>query len=100
MEEKILYTNKLVSTGTKQEKFRKDRNAQKMTKITKSLKINEMKKHGDELYDKAILEEESLLDAYNNKRLKSKRLIKEARKTINKRNKEAEAAQNKEEVTE
>lgn len=42
----------------------------------------EMKKESEELYEQAKVHEDSLVAAYNNKRLKSKNAIKEARAII------------------
>lgn len=75
-------TNKLFSNGTKQEKIRRDKIAQKMIRNVKILKLNEMKKHGDDLYEIHLINEKALIDAFNDKKLKSKRLIKKAKKII------------------
>ena len=85
MNGQIVYSNALISNGTKQEKFKKDRLAQKMAKITPSKNLKEMKEHGDEAYEIFKRKEECLIDAYNDKKLKSKGLIKHAKKIIKKR---------------
>lgn len=85
----VAYSNSLVSNGNLREKYNRDRIAQNMTKSMKSLKIEEMKKHGDEAYEVARATEDYLINGYNDKRLKSKALIKSAKKAIAKREKEA-----------
>ena len=77
--------NKLISNGTRWEKLRRDREWQRMIRNVKTLKLDEMKKHGDELYEIHLINEKALIDAFNDKRLKSKRLIKKAKKIIKKR---------------
>lgn len=85
----VTYTNKLVSNGNLREKLNREKTAQDMTKSVKSLKIEKMKKHGDEAYEVARATEDYLINGYNDKRLKSKALIKSAKKAIAKREKEA-----------
>ena len=78
-------TNKLISNGTREEKLRRDRLAQKMIKHVKVMNLKDMKKHGDEVYDAYVANETALIEAYNNKQLKSKNLIKKAKKIIKRR---------------
>ncbi len=80
-----IYCNMSNSPRTKAERVRNDRITNNAIKTVKSLKLDEMKKHGDELYDIKVLHENALLDAYKEKRLKSKNLIKQAKKLIKKR---------------
>ena len=87
-------TNKLISSGTREEKLRRDRLAQKMIKHVEVLNLKDMKKHGDDTYDAYIANETALVEAFNNKQLKSKNLIKKAKKIIKRRE---EASKKKEE---
>lgn len=85
MNGQIVYSNALISNGTKQEKFKRDRLANKMIKNMQSMKLKEMKEHGDKVYETYINNETALIEAYNDKRLKSKGLIKKAKKAIKRR---------------
>lgn len=78
-------TNKLISNGTREEKLKRDRLAQKMIKNVEVMNLKDMKKHGDEVYDAHVANETALIEAFNNKQLKSKNLIKRAKKIIKKR---------------
>jgi hypothetical protein len=49
------------------------------------MNLKDMKKHGDKVYDAYVANETSLIEAYNNKQLKSKNLIKKAKKIIKRR---------------
>ena len=80
-----VYCNSSNSPKTKAERTKVDRIASNAIRNVKSLKIEELKKHGDELYDIHVAKEENLISAYNDKRLKSKALIKQAKKIIKKR---------------
>ena len=80
-----IYCNMSNSPRTKTERVRHDRITSNAIKTVKSLKLDEMKKHGDELYDIHVAKEDNLINAYNDKRLKSKALIKQAKKIIKKR---------------
>lgn len=51
-----------------------------MMRSTKSKSIDELKKEGENLYAKKMAKEDSLLEAYKEKKLKSKALIREAKK--------------------
>lgn len=81
--------NALISSGTRWEKFRHEEKARKIIRNVKTLKLDEMKKHGDDLYEIHLVNEKALIDAFNDKRLKSKRLIKKAKKVIKRREEEA-----------
>lgn len=85
LNEQIVYSNALISNGTKQEKFKRDRLAQKMIKTTTSMDLKKMKDHGDEAYEIFKRKEDCLIEAYNDKKLKSKNLIKQAKKIIKRR---------------
>lgn len=78
-------TNKLISNGTREEKLKRDRLAQKMIKNVEVMNLKDMKKHGDEVYDAYVANETALIEAFNNKKLKSKNLIKRAKKIIKRR---------------
>ena len=82
-------TNKLISNGTREEKLRRDRIAQKMIRHVESMDLKDMKEHGDKVYDIYIANETALIEAFNNKQLKSKNLIKKAKKIIKKREESA-----------
>ena len=56
------------------------------------LSFDELKKEGDKLYIKKLETEDHLVDAYNNKRVKSQTLVKQAKTIIARREKEAEEA--------
>ena len=77
--------NKLISNGTREEKLKRDRIAQKMIRHIESMNLKDMKKHGDDVYAAYLANETSLIEAFNNKQLKSKNLIKKAKKIIKKR---------------
>ena len=77
--------NKLISNGTREEKLKRDRIAQKMIIHIESMNLKDMKKHGDDVYAAYLANETSLIEAFNNKQLKSKNLIKKAKKIIKKR---------------
>ena len=66
------------TNATEQEKVRKARRVDNFIRSTKSLKVEELKKAGDEHYAQQVSKEDALLDAFENKRLKSKELIKQA----------------------
>ena len=55
-----------------------EKNMNLLIKKTPSLSVQDMKKAGNELFDKAQKEDEQLLAAFEAKKLKSKRLIKKA----------------------
>ena len=59
------------------------------------LSFDELKKEGDKLYIKKVEAEDHLIDAYNNKRVKSQALVKQAKAIIARREKEAAAAAEK-----
>jgi hypothetical protein len=61
----------------------------------KKLSYDELKKEGDNLYLKKVNAEDHLVDAYNEKRVKSQVAIKQAKSIIAKREKEAAIAAEK-----
>ena len=79
-----------VSTETAQEKFKRERSFKNATHNVRSLSLEDMKKHSDELFAKKQAEDANLLDAFEQKKLKSKVVIKKA--TQLKKIKDAEAA--------
>ena len=85
----VVYTNALESLGTRQEQNRRIRKLDNVIKNMKPMKVEEMKQHGDDLYEINLLNENYLLSAYNDKKLKSKALIKNAKKIIAKHEKMA-----------
>lgn len=61
----------------------------------KSLSFEELKKEGDKIYADNRFKEDALVEAYNDKKVKSQTLIKKAKSVIAKRAKEEVAAQKK-----
>ena len=59
------------------------------------LSFAELKKEGDKLYLQRVEAEDHLINAYNNKRVKSQALVKQAKAIIARREKEAAAAAEK-----
>lgn len=96
MNGQIVYTNALVSNGTRHEKLRNDRKAFNTIKHTNTMDLKDMKKHGDDAFEALKVKEDNLVEAYNDKRLKSKELIKQAKRIIKRRE---EAALKKTEKT-
>ena len=63
-----------------------------LNRNNKSLSFEDLKKEGDKLYDKKVAEENKLVQAYEDKKLKNKQLIKKARDIIAKREKTVKEA--------
>ena len=63
---------------TKAEKVIKERGMAKLIRNTPKLSAFDLKKEGEDLYDKKKGEEDKLLDAFDNKLVKSKNAIKQA----------------------
>ena len=61
-------------------------NFENLIRNTKTLDLKELKEESEKLFNARQAREENLVAAYNNKLLKSKNLIKEAREIINSRN--------------
>ena len=76
-----------VKPKTVSEKYRNSRDYEKLMAKTKKLKWEDLKKEGEELHALQIAKEENIVNAFNDKRLKSKELIKQARKLAQKKNK-------------
>lgn len=58
----------------------------KLMKTTPTRDVEQLKKHSEELFDAQKLEDDKLLDAFTNKKLKSKAAIKKALGLAKKRN--------------
>ena len=85
---------------TKEEKQKTNKRFSKMVKQAENEKLKDiekdverLKKEGEDLFAKRVAEEDAIVAAYNDKRLKSKALIKKAKKIIqNKKKAEKQAA--------
>lgn len=64
------------------------KNFEKAIRTTKSLNLFDLKEKGEKSYAEKIARENALIDAYENKLLKSKELIKEAKALKSTRDKE------------
>lgn len=64
-------------------------------KKVKSQSYEELKKEGDKLYLEKKNQEDSLVDAFNNGKIKSKEAVRQAKAMIKRREKEAEEAAKK-----
>lgn len=91
--------NSVYKAETKTEKTHKIKNFNKLIDNTKSLKLEDLKKHGDNLYTTQKNAENDLLQAYNDKKLKSKKLIKQALRIKKERDKIKNAKQNTRKVS-
>ena len=81
----------LTKTGTKEnEKLQRNLKIDTILRTTPSLKIDDLKEEGLKAYEEKVAKENKLIEAYNNKKLKSRKLIKQARHIINFREKEKE----------
>ena len=87
----VVSTNKLVSG-----KEIKPTKAQNILKNVNSKSYDDLKKVADKHYNEKITRENSLIQAYEDKKLKSKTLIKEAKSLKAARDKANKAKQNKE----
>ena len=87
-----------VVAETAQEKFRRQRSFQNAAQNMKSLTSEEIKKHSEELFVKKQSEDVRLLDAFEQKKLKSKAAIDRAIQL--KKIKDAEAAKKQKKVAE
>lgn len=84
--------SKKLGAGSDPKRFQKMEN---LIRNTKSLTPFEMKKESEELYAKKKAEEDSLVAAYQDKRLKSEKAIKEAQRIIKASEKAAEKTSQK-----
>lgn len=62
----------------RQEKHRREKRFDRIVTRTESLDLMQLKEEGDKLHEAAKAREDSILQAFNDKKLKSKALIKEA----------------------
>jgi len=60
----------------------KNNNFENLIRNTKTLDLKGLKEESDKLFDEKKAKEDSLINAYNDKKLKSKSLIKEAQGLI------------------
>jgi len=88
-----------VKPKTYAEKYRDNRSFQKTMAKTKTLSAEDLKKESAELYEIKVWQEENLVAAYNDKRIKSKNLAKKARKLIADKKKTSNKAATEEEQT-
>lgn len=72
------------NTETKQQRIRRERKAFNIIRNTEKMTEEKLQKEGDSLYSKKITNNTQLIEAYNNKKLKSPSLIKKAKKLIKK----------------
>ena len=77
------------NTETRQERIRRERKFNNAINNAKSITVEEMKKESEKLFDAKNAENVQLLQAFKDKKLKSKALIKKA-KALKKKEKEAE----------
>ena len=63
---------------SRKDRINKDKKFSNLIRNTKSLRSFDLKKEGEDLYERRILEEDKLLDAFENKLVKSKNAIKQA----------------------
>lgn len=76
------------NTETRQERIRREQKFNNAIRNVKSQSVEDMKKESDELFDAKNAENAQLLQAFKDKKLKSKALIKKA-KALKKKEKEA-----------
>lgn len=76
------------NTETRQERIRRERKFTNAIRNVKSQSVEDMKKESNELFDAKNAENAQLLQAFKDKKLKSKALIKKA-KALKKKEKEA-----------
>ena len=74
---------------TKTTEYKGSRSFNKLMSTTPKRTEDELKKHNDESFEKQKLENAKLLDAFTNKKLKSKAAIKKALGLAKKRNNDA-----------
>lgn len=74
-----VFTNATKDTRTDAQKRAANKAVNKMLRNTASKSVADMKKESDALYEAQVAREDSLLAAYEEKKLKSATLIKEAK---------------------
>lgn len=84
--EKVM-DNKIGGAGSKAERVKKDRIFNRMMSFNKESDTATLKKEGDTEYLLKQTREDNLVAAFENKKLKSKTLIKEAKKLVAEREK-------------
>lgn len=70
--------NDLSNSLSKQEKIKREQRFNDAIRNTKTLSVEALKQHSDELYDKQMAEDEKLLQAFTDKKVKSKTAIRRA----------------------
>jgi hypothetical protein len=88
--------NALVNKETPAEKRRRIQNFEKAIRKTPKLNGDDFKKQSDKFFIKKKEQEDSLVQAYKNKKLKSVKAIKEAQQILKSREKAKEKAAAKE----
>ena len=78
-----------------EQKRARNKIADRIVRTTKTYSEEELKKMSDERYAAKIATEDRLVELYGEKKLKSKRLIREARIIIKRREEEAKKAETK-----
>lgn len=91
--------NSVKNTETKTEKIKRLQNFNKLIDKTKQLDKIELKKHGDNLFTEKKSMEDNLLNAFDEKKLKSDKLIKQALRIKKERDKYKNAKQNTRKVS-
>lgn len=84
--EKVM-DNKIGGAGSKAERVKQDRTFNRMMSFNKESDTAALKKEGDTEYLLKQTREDNLVAAFENKKLKSKTLIKEAKKLVAEREK-------------
>lgn len=84
-----------VKEESAEQKQARARVASRIMRTTKTYTEEELKKNSDKLYAEKIATEDRLVELYGEKKLKSKRLIREARIIIKRREEEAKKAEAK-----
>lgn len=84
--EKVM-DNKIGGASSKAERVKKDRTFNRMMSFNKESDSAALKKEGDTMYLLKQTREDNLVAAFENKKLKSKTLIKEAKKLVAEREK-------------
>lgn len=87
---KTIYTNADTTTETRAEKVRKARHFDKTIRTTETPTIDQLKRINDYNYEIKVAEEEKLLRAFDEKKVKSKAAIKQAIRIKKERAAEAE----------
>jgi hypothetical protein len=97
--EKVM-DNRIGGAGSRAEQVQRDHAFNKMSRALVHNKTIDLKKEGDEAFVAQKAREDSLVAAFDEKKLKSKTLIKEAKAIIAKREKDAKAKKTGKETAE